>query len=220
MPFTTRDKFKTYAGLTDSALDSVIDQLIPEVDELIRKFTQQNLEQANYTEFHDGNNGPFLRLRQRPVRSVVSLWLDRDGFYGVPPGSFGSTTLLTPGTDYVLVPDQPDGTSRAGKVARINDLWPGAGVRPRGLIAAHPTKALGNIKVSYVAGFPEIPADLTLAANMTVAHIRQTSKHGHLVQSESFEDYEYSLAVPNDGGFSEIPPSARAVLVRYRPVVL
>jgi hypothetical protein len=219
MPFTTRDSFKTYAGITDSALDAVIDLLIPQVDKLFKRFTQQNLEQGTYIEFYGGTNSMFFRLRQRPVASIINLWLDPTGYFGIRAGSFAAPTLLVPGEDYVLVPDQPDGSSRAGKVARINEVWPGVRFRPHGLIGTKPVKGRGNIKVEYLAGYAEVPEDLTLAANMTIAHIRQSRKHGALVQSESFEDYEYELAMPGNFDFRDIPPNAKSILAAYRPLV-
>lgn len=219
MSLTTLDSYKTYAGITDSGLDDVINLLLPQVDPLLKRFTQQNLEQGTYIEFYGGNNSMFFRLRQRPVTSIVNLWLDPTGYYGVPVGSFGPTTLLVPGEDYVLIPDQSDGSSRAGKVARINEVWPGIRFRPHGLIGTRPVKALGNIKVEYQAGYAEIPEDLTLAANMTIAHIRQSRKHGALIQSESFEDYEYELAMPGNFDFRDIPPNAKSILAAYRPLV-
>ncbi len=219
MPLTTTDSYKTYAGVTDSALDAVIELLIPQVDKLLKRFTQQNLEQGNYIEFYGGTNSMFFRLRQRPVTSIVNLWLDPTGYFGQRAGSFGPTTLLVPGEDYVLMPDQADGSSRAGKVARINEVWPGVRFRPHGLIGTRPVKGLGNIKVEYLAGYAEIPEDLTLAANMTIAHIRQTRKHGALIQSESFEDYEYELAMPGNFDFRDIPPNAKSILAAYSPLV-
>ena len=96
MPLTTTDSYKTYAGITDSALDTVIELLIPQVDKLLKRFTQQNLEQGTYIEFYGGTNSMFFRLRQRPVTSIVNLWLDPTGYFGQRAGSFGPATLLVP----------------------------------------------------------------------------------------------------------------------------
>lgn len=216
MPLTTREGFKTYAGITGTAADAALDLLIPEVDELLKGFAQQRIERAEYTEYHDGNHTPFIRLRQRPVRQVLGVWLDPEGFYGSRPGSFAPSTLLVAGTDYALVPDQPDNSSRSGTLTKLTGDWPGEWSRPGRLLGARPVPGRGNIKVTYVAGYNLVPKDVELAANLTIAHVRRSRKHGMPLQAESFEDYSYTLAPGLE--VRDIPPAARAILLRYRPM--
>lgn len=204
-----------YTDFTQATLD-----LAPQVVALIEEYLGRKLEQATYTEFYSGNGTPYLPLRHRPVQSITALYLDEAAGYGDAPGAFGPETLLTPGTDYALVRDQPDGSSRSGLVARLGDAWPRPVVRSAGVIAPALGDGFGNIKVTYTAGYATPPPDLQLAVSLTLKHVWELGRRGALTQSESHPDagYSFSLAVPT--GYDIFPAHVKRILARYKNVAV
>jgi len=169
----------------------------------------------SYTEYLEGNGGRTVALRERPVREITDLWLDESAAYGEASGAFSADTKLTAGVDYNLVRDgsfaEP---GKSGLIVRLGRSWS----RPRehrdGLLTAEPARANGNIKVTYVAGYVSIPADLALAVHQLVAQIRRASSLGMAPESESYDYYRYTL--PRGG--NELT-QMRQLLARYRPLV-
>lgn len=149
-----------------------------------------------FTEYLSGNGNLFLKLRQRPVQSVSSVHLDNSAFWGAGTEAFSSATLLTVGRDYALVRDNGDAVeqSLSGQLARLGGVWDQPAKRTPGLLTAVPGQALGNIKVSYTAGFSPVPLRYQLACQQMVASVRSTRSLGGAVQSESYDYYRYQLA--------------------------
>ncbi len=158
----------------------------------------QQIEQATYTEYHQGTGTSFFRARQRLVQSITSIYLDYKGYYGQGTDSpFAAATLLTAGLDYALVPDQPDGTSsRSGLIQRINGTWPATWQYRRGLLNPAVIPGLGNVKITYVGGFATVPPEIELAANKLIALIRREAGVGAALTGESYEGYSYSASSP------------------------
>ena len=77
----------------------------------------------------------------------------------------------------------------------------------------------GNLKVSYVAGYSPLPDDLVYAAGMLVAWMLRYQGAGHPLQSESFENYSYSLMSGSSGGDPELGRITQT-LKTYREVSL
>ncbi len=98
---------------------------------------QETLEvEGGSAYFARGDGGTVLSLRNRPVRSITSVTIDTNGFFGQVSGSFAGSALVA-GSDYYLTLDYR-GLSRSGALVRRGPAWP-----------AIP----GSIKVVYVAGF-------------------------------------------------------------------
>ena len=109
---TTLTDVKNFLGvaLTDTTQDALLTMLMGDATAVIDNFTKRRLEQDTYTEYYSGNGSRFVILKQRPVWSVLNVWLDYNGYYGQAVNQDGSppfadaTTLQTPGT-YDLVLD-------------------------------------------------------------------------------------------------------------------
>ena len=188
---------------------TVEEVLVPQISALIEHYIGRKIKQAVYTEYHPGTGTSLLTLRQRPVSSIATLYLDEAGV-------FGSETLLVPERDYSLRLDQPDGSSRSGVVVRLGGTWPRPVVHRGGQLSPQFGDGTEIIKVTYTAGYATLPPDLQLAVTLMIPHVRQLDRKGALVQSESHADvgYSYTLAVPD--GYDIFPPHVKRILARYR----
>ena len=179
----------------------------------------------------------------------LAVWLDMAGDYGDgigsdPTGPFGPSTLLYAGRDYTLQRDQPDGTSKSGKLTikgypfgGLGTGWGfdmggaygmyglGAGMGMQGPLSTRtrpqwPAYPPGCVKVVYAGGYTAIPADLTQACNQLAAWFFENDDAGGLQkQSESFQGYNASVAqavdwLKSEGALGE----TRRILSRYRRV--
>lgn len=191
MALTTTTSAKLHLGITSNAEDPFFTQIVPQVDAMIKRWLGQDIEQQTITnEYHEGNNSPHLVLLQGPIISLTSVYLDATGSYGFSEDPFPAATLLTAGDDYTWRRNRP----RSRIVIRLNGVWPAISRRTPGLLSAYQDHGLGNIKVTYVAGYATVPADLTLAANIIIGLIRHDAMQGGAtLTSESYEGYSYSV---------------------------
>lgn len=120
--------------------------------------------QGNFIEFYDGKNYQDIVLRQPFVADVINVWMDMQGNYGTSTNAFASTTVLTQGTDYSLVLEQP-GKCKSGLLRRLSNSaywWPSDAFywnNPTGLSYQAPASwpiGWGNIKVAYDWGFNSV----------------------------------------------------------------
>jgi len=199
--------------------DFVASTLAPQAAALIEEYLGRKVMQATYTEFYSGNGQPFIVLRQRPVQSITALYLDEQAYWADATGAFDpTTTALVEGTDFALDRDQPDGSSRSGLVYKINDYWPRPITSTYGRIAPDLGPRVGNIKITYVAGFLVEPPDLRLALALTQAHLVQLARRGGLVQSGTDVNGDYTVAVPKDYDGDILPPHVKRILARYKNI--
>lgn len=195
--------------------------LAPQAKALIEEYLGRKIIQDTYTEFYAGKGRQLLVLRQRPVQSITSIFVDELAYWGDAPGAFGNSTLLVEGTDFALDRDQADGSSRSGLVYKINGYWPVPVTHAYGEITPAFGR-IGNIKITYVAGHVEEPPDLKLALSLTMAHLMQLIRRGGLVQSESDDDIgvSYDLAVPQNFTGDILPPHVKRILARSKNVAV
>lgn len=200
MALVTLSGLKDYLGIETTTEDGFLNAVIPGVEAALKRLIGFEIEAQNsLTEYYAGNNSNFLRLRETPVRSVTSVFVDPSGAWGQYAGGFAASTQLTAGLDYYLRMDGPLGlTSASGTLVRLgNRVWPGKVVNEVGLLTNYKVAGEGNIKVVYNSGFETIPADIVLAVYQICAQIRLARQTGMNIQSESFEDYSYSLGTPD-----------------------
>ena len=154
-----------------------------------RKFYRQ----AGIVEYLDGTGTQTVLLKETPVSSITSVYLDSGGYYGQGTGAFASDTLLTAGEDYYLVIDDPSGVSVSGRLNRIGRAWPlSLNYIGRILLTPKPVPCPGCLKVTYTGGYSLIPADLKLALFQIIADRRGAALNGVGLSGESFEGYSWS----------------------------
>lgn len=221
--YTTLCELKPFLGIkqTDKSADTLLSQLIPMVSEFVDSCCNRTFALASYTEFYSGKGYPLLPLRQRPVLSVESVYLDDTGYWGDGPDAFDSAKLLVEGTDFALQRDQPDGSSLCGLLYRIGGVWrrPIGRLVPPGvtIIATVPVQPNGNLKVSYTAGYETVPGPVKLAVQIAIARLFRTGKFGAALTDFAFEDYSYKLAI---GDPDDILGPAKRMLAKFiDPVV-
>lgn len=182
-----------------------LEALIIYADQAIKSYLKRDININQYVEYYNGNGTPNIILNQYPVYpSNLSVWFDPQGYWGQAPNAFASGTLLTQGTNYAVVIDSGGARSNRGLIQYLSggpitmaQFWlPNPPLFTGKLAATRPPcwpVGQGNLKVSYVAGFNPIPADLVYAAGMTIAYMARTMSQGGPLQSESFEAYSYSI---------------------------
>lgn len=212
MALTTLQELKTYLGITSTSEDDRLNAFIAQATAVINNFCVRRLEDANYTEYYEGNNRREFALKQYPVNSITSIHLDSDGYYGHGDNAFSSDDLLVLGTDYTY-------NSVTGIVYKLSGSWPAVRVAyDQATQVGQFEHGLGNIKVIYNAGYTTIPDDLKYAANNFIAMMRRTAGTGGTFQSESFDYYSYSL--PSTAEDEKIIGSIRNILSKYRKHLL
>lgn len=218
---TTLGDARTFLG-AEASEDALLKLLIGQVSALIAKSLCRthilNSNSANpITEYYGGEGNANLILRQWPA-SNPTVWEDEMGYFGRGTNAFASVTQLTEGINYVLRYDQTGGgASNSGILERLNGVWPGGRTRDSWSLAAYPVPGRGNIKVRYTVGWDAAPGDLSLAALLALARIRNSRAYGEALAQERYEDYSYQLAKPmqqNPNGF--LGGEIGAILARYR----
>lgn len=190
----------------------------------VKTYIKWDPEAAEATEYYDGNGMPTIILRRPYVSAVAGVWADATGAYGAGDDPFPDPeSKLTDGGDYVLRKEGVYGKSGLlERMANSAYLFPSdlAAYPGRGGLAyrkgAYWPAGVGNIKVTYTAGFVVAPDDLKLAVISAVGIVRSTSKYGWPVTSESLGDYSYSLAIAREPEFG----SVRQVLSTFRDTPL
>lgn len=193
---TTRASLKAHLKVTSTTDDALMDTLIDQATNIIETFCDRKFKERTYTEFYNGDGEDFLQLEQYPITSVTSFNVDANR-------DFGSSTLLTEDTDFVVKKEE-------GSIDLISDVTPfGQGQLP---------VARKAIKVVYVAGYATIPDDLVYAANETAAHLFNNRGSTRNVNSRGIGGFSESFGKDNP---VEIPGNVKAILNgKYRKAVL
>lgn len=149
MAWTTLVKVKEYLGITDTASDTLLTDLLARLQVAAETYLDRKIEQATYTEQYDGDETDRLITLQWPIISVTSVHDDQDR-------AFGAATLIAT-ADYVLYKDRG--------IIRLDGLVFSSGIQ--------------NIKVVYTAGYATVPADLAQALIELIAdRFRQKENQG------------------------------------------
>lgn len=166
-------------------------------ESLLRRICGRQFTYGSRTFYLDGTGTPEVIIPETPVHSITSVNLDTGGYWGQPSGSFdATTTLLTSGTDYALVYDDPEnsGVSKSGRLRRIGTIWPYSMHRPIGGLAYRQVASPGCIKIIANTGYRLVPIDLKNAVFDLTNLYLEAAGNGHLKQSESGEGYSYSYS--------------------------
>jgi hypothetical protein len=144
---TTRADYKTYAGISSTNQDTIIDALIPRVSDFVKNYCKRtfvdNWETAK-VEIFDGGFDRII-LAENPVRAISTVQYSID---------FGQTfTTLTNYTDYVI-----------------------DGYTVRSTLSSGFPYLLRGYKVTYTGGYEDTPQDLELAIlDLLTYYIRNDS---------------------------------------------
>ena len=134
----TTTEYKAYAGINSSNQDVQIAAIIPKVSQLVKTLCRRTfvdfVDEAKTDKFSFG----LLNLTEYPVIAVDSVELSSDN---------GATyTALVEFTDYVL-------DTETEQILPLNEYY-----TPNGF-----TKRVNGYRVSYTAGYEQLPVDLKLA---------------------------------------------------------
>lgn len=193
--------------------------IISECSARIEEFCGRTFARAPYTEILSGNGTQFLWLRNRPLTATgLAVYADDGAYFGQAAGAFDPVaTVLTIGVDYALPPDQPDGlTSRSGLLVRLNGLWYQPPTTPLLVINGVNVAGIGNVKVTYTAGFAAVPLDVQQACMFLCATVKQMARLGQQMQAETDETYSYTLRPLVNKAFGGLPTEVLGILARYR----
>lgn len=207
MPLTNLTRVKLHLGITDNGEDALLQQLMSEAEAAVKLFTRRRLDQHTITnEYYDGPGRQVLILNQRPVTSVVDVRVDANGMSGQSATGFDSNSVWTQGVDFYarrLTEDEKNPGELIAAGSEWGSVWP---------------EGIGNIRVSYVAGYSTIPEDVQYAVHSLIARMREDQEHGRPVISETLGSYSYSLLSGKAEG--QEMTSARSALLKYRSIVI
>jgi uncharacterized phiE125 gp8 family phage protein len=190
---TTKEKVKTYLGLSGTTYDTLIDELIKNVTASIEKYCNRSFTETTYTEYFDTTAGDTkIFLQNFPISSLTSVQ-----YRG---GTWGSITWLDLNTnDYLL--------NTNGKVSLAFCL----------------PQAEKYIKIVYIAGYKidfthetdtayhTLPYELTqIATDIVATQFNQRTSLG--VSSESTEGQSISYKD------TDLTKSYQSKLLSYRNI--
>lgn len=195
MALTTLQYVKDMLGITSNTLNTQLDAFRVAAEQVIKTDCDRDFESAAYVEYYTGTGTKALPLRQTPVTAISSVYLDFAGYFGQGASSpFSSVTLLAAGVDYTLQIDK-NAASYSGILWRIGTVWSEINRSyTSGRVTQEVGLALGNIKVSYTAGYTTIPLDIQYCVVMLIQRMRLLIKYGAMLESEKLRDYSYKLA--------------------------
>src|ERR1051326_531373 len=137
----TRADIKTMLGIDDTSQDTLIDLVKANVEQFVKVRTGRDLlvPSSNYVEYYDGDGGNVLRLRQRPIVSVASIYSD-------PARIFSEATLI-PASDLI-------GDAESLRLGFVE------------LLTYRFLKGLKSTKITYSAGYSVVPTDLSMPVKL------------------------------------------------------
>jgi len=180
LPLVTRAEYKAYAGITSTTSDTKLDSLILQTSELVKSICRRTFVDwvdDTKVEIQEGG-GPLIILQESPVIAINSVELSTD---------YGKTyTTLVEYTNYVL--DLKAGALRPIQMTQYPlEVYGSApygtinyGFTPYGT-TVNPIfpKAINGYRISYTAGYEELPADLKLAVFDLVTYYQRNDGAVH-----------------------------------------
>jgi len=167
--------------------------LITAASRAIETWCNRSFPSAEATEYYDGDGTQTLRLRRYPITDLDTVTvIDSDD----------------DDTEY-----DADGDEFRGWADDDN----------AGIITFKPSPSTDveftyfpvgreNVKVTYTAGYADIPADIQEACAQTCAWLLSANERDAGVTAERLGDYQYT----RDTAGGLLPPLAKALLARYR----
>jgi hypothetical protein len=209
--------------LTETVTDTQAKFYLPIIDAAtaaFRALTGRLFSYGTYVEFLDAPANGNLYVRETPVHSIASIKFDATGGFGQLTDTFGAATALDSTTDYFFRKDRPDGLGYTGEIFTTRPggwSWWGAGgraVQPAGLLGLHRQSIPGAFRVQYLGGYKLVPADVVWCIVTMVNQFAARGPRGMPFQSESGQQYSYTLGAMQDEAMRL--DSVQAVIQRYK----
>lgn len=200
-------------------------------NQAVLSYLGREIEEATRTEFYDGMGHGDIALRNFPVNLATTpqVWLDDSGYYGAGEDAFASSTALTNGEDFVIVPNTST-LSRSGILRRLGTGLRGDILgRPYSSLAARYRKSVwpmgqGNIKVTYKAGYKPVPADISGAVLQMATKLYKTKAWGGDFINAGARLGEYSRglasALNGNGIMADSVGTFAMLLAPYRELII
>jgi len=74
---------KEYLKITSSGDDSILDLLINNVSQMVQRYLKRNLITTDYVEYYSGDSSLDLVLRNYPINSIASIYIDQLRQWGI-----------------------------------------------------------------------------------------------------------------------------------------
>ncbi len=170
-------------------------QLINSAERCLQDLCGREFAYKERTEYFDAPIRGNIWARETPIVSITSIKYDGAGGFGQLTDTFGATTLLTAGTDYYFRKGR-NGLGWTGEIFTSHHAgWGGgfsSGYTP-GWLSMRQVATPGAFQVIYFGGFIQIPGPIKTAIFEIVADRAKAAQHGVGMNSESGEQYSYSL---------------------------
>lgn len=181
----TKAEYKAYAGISSTNQDAQITAIIPKVSQLVKNYCRRtfvdHVDDVKIETFNGGWGGTFS-LSEYPLISVSDVEYSAD---------YGQTyTSLVEYEDYVI------DLAGAGIVAISEYAW---------------IRALNGYKVSYFAGYEELPADLKLAVADLVTYYLKNDMSVHSPKAPGTNSVQVEYITT-----SALPAHIRRILDLYK----
>ena len=213
----TRSQCKTWIGISasDASQDDFVDAALSAAEAAFENLTDRIFGSVSRTEYYDGCDRRVILLRECPVASVTEVRYDPVGGWGAVADSFGASTVLTEGVDWVLVKDGKGGTAATGKLMRVTGVWPGRNQYRAGLLVPQRMPSAGTIRVQYTGG-QAAPADVQGAVCQAVAMLKARRATGMLESSIGFDGASIGLMQQQAKDLMMVAGTLQQVVARYR----
>jgi hypothetical protein len=220
----TLSQAKAYAGITgnDPVRDAALSEMINEAIDAVKQYCRNGaIERTEYTIILDSPTYTSLILPYTPVRvDGLQVWVNYDA--NGDPSKFTSEFLYEMYKDYTVDLGQDNvNVSDSGILRSLRGIWGYSSERPVYSLATKIVPNRGAIKVTYTAGYDQVPAAVRGALNIIVRKLYNQRKLGVPLQSESLNGYSYSgQSSATANGILQGDPTVRDMLRPYtRPQV-
>jgi hypothetical protein len=190
--------YKTWAGISGTAQDTVLTFLLDSASTMIRQACERDLttgfESASRTFYANGADMAAILVPERPITTLTSVaWVDESGtatLYDATDYTYdadaGIVTLQYPITNR-FTGTGLSGINRSGWTS-FNTMQEGQGWTESPSFGA----GTRNIRIVYTGGYATIPKDLQIACAMVVDTLNSRRGADTLKKSETIGQYSYT----------------------------
>lgn len=166
---TTLAFAKTYLKIPalETSQDSIVEFWINTSSQEIESSTNRKLKSQSITEYQHGRNGNIILLKEWPITSVTSLYIDSSA-------DFGSDTLID--SDGYRISDD------LNSIVLLNQMFP---------------NGFNNIKIVYTAGYSSVPSDLENACLWLVSYYHKMRETGDIGRTSKGKGDESTTILQN-----------------------